>query len=416
MRLRSRLAIAFALVALVTAGLIVLATPTIVGRGFARLEADAVDTGSGIGTGPGMGAGQGAGRGAGQGMGQGAGNGPGPMAGLHAQQVQEETTLTLVALALVAAAGASLLGVFLAGRIVRPLDTLESAAAAVAHGDLTRRSGLGDRADELGSLGRSFDAMTDELAAAEDARRRFFADAAHELKTPLSVIDATTSALLDGVYEREDRHLLTIRDQSHLLGRIVDDLRTVSLAETQALPLRLEPVALDGLIRASVGEMTIRAESAGVRLRADDLPAIVVTADRDRLRQVLAALLDNALRHTPSGGEIFVRAAVAGDAGHAGAVRVDVADTGPGVDPADLPHLFDRFYQADPARDRTTGTSGLGLAVVRALVLAHGGRVGAENTPGGGARFWFELPAAGPDTTTPETAVHPRPIGSEVTT
>jgi two-component system sensor histidine kinase BaeS len=369
MTLRARLAIAFALVALLTAGLIALAAPTIIGRGFAEL------TGDTAGAGP-----------SGSGTGAGSGRGPGPMAGIHAGQVQQETTVAVLVVAVVAAAGATILGLFLAGRIVRPLVSLESAADAVAHGDLGRRSGLADRTDELGALGRSFDAMTADLARAEAARQRFFADAAHELKTPLSVIDATTAAILDGVYQHDDRHLRTIRDQSRLLGRIVDDLRTISLAETAALPLERGPVALDGLVGAALDDVAIRAESDGIALRAAPSP-LVVTADRDRLRQVLGALLDNALRHTPPGGTVTVEVTAG-----AGVVRVGVRDTGPGVAPDDLPHLFDRFYQADPARDRATGTSGLGLAVVRALVLAHGGRVGAENAEGGGARFWFELP------------------------
>ena len=400
MTMRGRLALAFAAVALVTAGLVILATPTVVGRGIARMVAEAAGVPAEVG------AGQGAGPGAGQGMGQGAG--PGPMAGMHAGQIEQETILTLAAVALIAAAGASVLGVLLARHITRPLESLETAAAAVSHGDLARRSGLAERTDEIGSLGRSFDAMTTDLARAEVARRRFFADAAHELKTPLSVIDATTAALIDGVYDHDERHLRTIRDQSHLLGRIVDDLRTVSLAESAGLPLRREPVALDGLLRSVVDDHASRAAAAGVALHAGTFPAVVVQADRDRLRQVLAALLDNALRHTPAGGEIVIEASV-----DAGVVRVGVRDTGPGIAPDDLPHLFERFYQADPARDRTTGTSGLGLAVVRALVLAHGGHVGVENVGAAGARFWFDLPidAEGPRRA---PAVVPSPVAHEV--
>ncbi len=391
MSLRGRFALAFATVALLTAGLIALAVPPIVGRGFAQM----MDSGD-VGMGPGMA--------------RGAGNGPGPMAGTHARQVEQETTVWLIGIALAAAGGASLLGVVLANRIARPLVTLESAAAAVAHGDLERRSGLAERPDEIGSLGRSFDAMAEELSAAEDARQRFFADAAHELKTPLSVIDATTSALLDGVYEHDDRHLATIREQSHLLGRIVDDLRTVSLAETSALPLRREPVALADLIRSSIADLAIRAEAKGVSLTAEGVSAVTVTADPDRVRQILAALLDNAIRHAPGGGRVTVSSGAPDPA----FARVSVGDTGPGVAPWDLPHVFDRFYQADTARDRATGTSGLGLAVVRALALAHGGRVGVENIDGGGARFWFELPTAQVGAARPMTNTQPT-ITPEVT-
>lgn len=373
MSLRLRLAAAFALVALVTAAAVALATPIIVGRGFARLEA-AGETQAGSGP----------------------GRGPGPMNGIHAEQIQQETTLTIVAVALAAAGAASLLGVALAGRVARPLGQLEGAASAVARGDLTRRSGLADRGDEIGSLGRSFDAMADELARSETARRRFFQDVVHELKTPLAVIDATTTAVLDGVYAHDDRHLATIRDQSRLLARIVDDLRTISLAKTGVLPLAIEPVAVDPLLADTAGSAAARAAAAGVRIEVAARPGLVVRADRDRLGQVLAALLDNALRHSRPGGAIILEAGEGGQSSQEGRrVRLAVRDEGPGIAAEDLPHLFERFYQADPARDRAAGASGLGLAIARAVVDAHGGSIGAENAVGGGARFWVDLdPAA----------------------
>jgi two-component system, OmpR family, sensor histidine kinase BaeS len=367
--LRLRLAAAFALVALITAAAVALATPVIVGRGFAQIETGATP-----------------------GPGQGSGRGPGPLAGIHAQQIQQETTVTLIAIAIAAAAGASLLGLLLARRIAEPLDRLGVAAAAVAHGELGRRSGLGDRSDEIGSLGRSFDAMADDLERAEAARRRFFQDVVHELKTPLAVIDATTMAVLDGVYDHDDRHLLTIRDQSRLLARIVDDLRTIGLAESGDLPLRVSTIALDDLAGGSVRAFTARAAAAGIAVGLQVPSGLVVRGDVDRLSQALGALLDNAIRHTPDGGSVSVEGGRVGSR-----VRLAVRDTGPGIAPEDLPHLFDRFYQADPARDRSAGTTGLGLAIVRALVSAHGGTTGAENLAGGGgARFWMDLDPAGP--------------------
>ena len=131
---------------------------------------------------------------------------------------------------------------FIARRVAKPLERLEAAAAAVAQGDLAARSGLADRGDEIGSLGRSFDAMAADLERGEASRRRFFQDAAHEMKTPLAVIEATAAAVMDGVYDHDDRHLVTIREQARLLGRVVDDLRTISLADAGALPLSLGAV------------------------------------------------------------------------------------------------------------------------------------------------------------------------------
>ena len=366
MTLRSRLAAAFALVALLTAVAVAISAPAIVGRGFARMQAEGASPG------------------------QGRGQGSGPMAGQHLEQIQQETIVTLVIVAALAVGAASLLGLGIASRTVRPLARLESTAAAVAGGDLSARSGLGDRSDEIGSLGRSFDAMAADLGAAEDARRRLFQDAAHELKTPLAVIEATTTAVLDGVYAHEDRHLETVRDQARLLSRIVDDLRTVSLAEAGALPLHRRAVEVAPLLASVARDLEARATGAGVSIAAGPADGLAVDADPDRVRQIVLALADNAIRHTPAAGR--VRLDARREAG--GQVTIAVVDTGGGIAPADLPHVFDRFYQADPARDRATATSGLGLAIVRALVEAHGGRVRAANEPGGGARFEVDLPGA----------------------
>jgi two-component system sensor histidine kinase BaeS len=366
MSLRVRLAAAFALVAIVTAVAVAITAPTIVGRGFAAMQGEIDPAGNGRG------------------------QGRGPLAGQHAQQIQQETTITLIAVAALAAGGASLLGFWLAGRLVRPLTRLQRAAGALAGGRLDARSGLEGRTDEIGSLGRSFDTMAAELEAAEGARRRFLQDAAHELKTPLAVIDATTSAVIDGVYTHEDRHLETIRDQARLLARIVDDLRTISLADAGALPLKREPVPVGTLLATVARDMASRATGRGVSLETVEPADLTVSADPDRLRQAIGALVDNAIRHTPSGGWIRLEGRAEGGS----LVVLAVVDSGPGIAAGDLPHVFERFYQADPARDRATGTSGLGLAIVRAVAEQHGGRVTATNEPGAGARFEVELPAA----------------------
>ncbi len=390
MSLRFRLALAFAAVALATGIAVAVAAPFVIGRGFARLESDGAAAQA---TSP-----------PGQGPRQAAGGPPvgyGPAA--RAAQVQQDTTVTVIVVALGAAIVASLAGIAVAGRIVRPLRSLEDAASAVASGDLGRRSGVAERDDEVGSLGRSFDGMAAELQRSDDARRRLLQDAAHELRTPLAVIDATASAIADGVYAPDERHLATIRDQSRLLARIVDDLRTIGLAEGGRLSLHRQHVRVDHLVTSVADAFQARAAAAGVGLSVAPLPVAAIDGDRDRLRQVLGALLDNALRHTPSGGQVHVSAGVRPEAD--GNVRIEVADTGPGIAPQDVPRLFDRFYQADRARDRSTGTSGLGLAIVRAIVEAHGGTVGAANRADGplgrgaatgasGAVFWIEIPPA----------------------
>ena len=373
MSLRARLALALAIAAIGTAGAIALATPLVVNRGFASLDFVA-------GTTPGGG------------PGQGQGQGPGPAAGQgqRIDDIRESMILTIVIVAGVAAVVASLGGLWAAGRLTRPIRRLEDAAAAVAGGDLARRSGLATRDDELGDLGRSFDGMAAALERADDDRRRFMQDAVHELRTPLAVVEATTSAVLDGVYAHEDEHLLTIRDQARLMSRIVDDLRTINLAEGGRLALRPERVPVAAVLREAARAVEARAAAAAqtVRVEAPE-PDVAVLADRDRVLQVLAALLDNALRHVPDGGLLVL----AGRPGEAhGTARLEVRDDGPGIPAEDLPHVFERLYQADPARDRRTGSSGLGLAIVRALVEAQGGRVGAGTASEGGALLWLELP------------------------
>ena len=380
MSLRARLALALAVVAIGTAGAIALLTPYIINRGFASIDTGSVAT-PGAGQGPGQGAGQGAGTGPGAGQGQ----------GQHLADVRETMILTIVLVAGAAALVASLGGIWAAGRLTRPIRRLEQAAAAVAAGNLAGRSGLADRSDELGDLGRSFDGMAAALERGEEDRRRFMQDAVHELRTPLAVVEATTSAVLDGVYTHDDEHLRTIRDQARLLTRIVEDLRTISLAEGGRLDLHAERVEVAGVLADAARDVEARAGEAGRAISVESpLADLVVVADRDRVRQVLAALLDNALRHTPPGGGVVL----AGRAVAAGVVRIEVRDTGPGIAAEDLPHVFDRLYQADPARDRRTGSSGLGLSIVRALVEAQGGRVGAGTAPEGGALVWMELPRA----------------------
>jgi two-component system, OmpR family, sensor histidine kinase BaeS len=418
MSLRWRIALGFALVALATAAVIALATPPIITQGFSDFDRDsdsdvtaanqvATPTGDNESddqtnrpstpiTSPVTAATQQsalAGRSAEPGE-------PAPVPPSNNGQAQQTTILRLTLTAILAALAASLFGLFGASRLVRPLTRLEQAAAAVAHGDLGRRSGLADRSDEFGQLGRTFDSMAGELQASEENRRRFLQDAAHELKTPLAVIEATSSAILDGVYTPERRHIETIRDQSRVLARIVDDLRTISLAEGGHLPLERSPLDIRAVLNSVAAGFEARAASNSIGISVEAPEGLVVDADPDRLRQAIGALVDNALRHTPEDGSVRVVAvgptpgtAVTGRAGASKpVVRLAVEDTGPGIPADSLPRIFERFYQTDSSRSRGTGTSGLGLSIVRALAEAHGGRAGAENRAEGGARIWIELP------------------------
>ncbi len=254
MSLRLRLAIIFAFVAIVTASAIAVVTPGIVDHGFQQLRSESEARGAG----------------GGQGLGQ--AENPGPREGRGPGRAEQDTTLAIMFVAVVAAAGASVLGFLVAGRLVAPLGRLREAAVGVAAGDLGRRSGVRHRNDEIGDLARSFDAMAEALDRSDIARRRMFQDAAHELKTPLTVIDATTNAILDGVYEHDDRHLETIRQQSHLLARTVDDLRTVSLAESGQMPLTPATLDVAEILGGVVAGFEAPATLAGVKLTTDTDP------------------------------------------------------------------------------------------------------------------------------------------------
>ena len=416
MSLRWRIALGFALVALATAAVIALATPTIVQQGFSDLDTDADsgmpaaavpaqssaielenETGDGATTAaPSTAAAAAAATAA-------TTNAPAAAAttAITSGQAEQTTILRLLLAAAAAAAVASLIGLWAAGRLVRPLTRLEQAAAGVARGDLGQRSGLAERSDEFGQLGRTFDSMAGQLQLAEETRRRFLQDSAHELKTPLAVIEATSSAMIDGVYTPERRHLETIRDQSRILARIVDDLRTISLAEGGHLPLQRRPLDVRAVLDSVAAGFEARAVSGSIKLTIEGPSGLIVEADPERVRQVVGALVDNALRHTPAGGSVRLVALASKAVGPAVAgkiaptrpvVRIAVEDSGPGIPVDALGSIFERFYQADPSRSRGTGTSGLGLSIVKALAEAHGGRAGAENREEGGARLWIELP------------------------
>ena len=390
--LGARLALAFAAVAIGTAVAVAIAAPPIVGRGFAAMQAAQASGAPPAGSGPGHGQGQGAGQGPGAGQGQGAGLGIGQ--GTYLAQAQQETTTTIIVVAVLAAAVASVLGVLMARRLAKPLQRLEATAAAVADGDLAARSGLSDRADEIGSLGRSFDAMAADLERNDASRRRFFQDAAHEMKTPLAVIEATAAAVMDGVYEHDDRHLETIRSQARLLGRVVDDLRTISLAEAGALPLRLETVPL-GEVLSSIGTaFAARAEAAGVTLSTGlpETQPLVVAADRERLGQAIAALVDNAIRFAPAGGHVRLRA------GSRPGRRTSPGSRSSTMARASRRRTWRRSSTASTRRTRagTEARAPRGWASrSRAPSSRPTGEARASRTrPEGGARFWIDLPLA----------------------
>ena len=291
----------------------------------------------------------------------------------------------------VGAAGlvAVLLTSLLSQRILGPVEALTAAARQMEKGDLSQRVEVRSQ-DEIGELAHAFNAMADGLARTEQLRRRMVSDVAHELRTPLTNIRGHLEAVRDGVLAPSPELVGSLYEEAVLLGRLVDDLQELALAEAGELRLARQPVGLGEIVEQALGAFQPQASAKRQVMRADlppDLPP--VSADAQRVGQVLRNLLQNAVTYTPAEGEIIVSARAVG-----AEVEVSVRDTGIGIAPEHLDQIFERFYRPDPARARSTGGAGLGLSIVRQLVEAHGGRVWAQSQVGKGSAFTFTLPVA----------------------
>lgn len=296
---------------------------------------------------------------------------------------------TLTIAGLIAGAAGILLVVLLSRRMLASIGSLTAAARGLGNGDMSSRAAVKGN-DEIAELGRTFNSMADALEESERQRRAMMSDVAHELRTPLSNIQGHIEAMQDGLMEADTATLDTVHRQALYLNHLVDDLRLLAAAEARELPLEREPTPVKEIVDRVVASFKPSAEAASVRLEAeidDGLPSLHL--DRVRMEQVVANLVDNAIRHTPSGGTVVVAATTEEDS-----VRVEVADTGQGIPTDALPHVFDRLYRVDPSRERGTGGSGLGLTIARQLVEAHGGTIWAESEEGSGSRFGFDLPLA----------------------
>jgi signal transduction histidine kinase len=270
-------------------------------------------------------------------------------------------------------------------RMTAPIDDLAAAAERIERGDYSMR------VEERGShpmqgLVRAFNQMSGRLQSLDQGRRTFLADVAHELRTPLSVITGQLEAIEDGVYPADAEHLEPIREQIKTLEKLIDDMRTVALAEAGGLTLTLAPTDLADLLTDQLAAFSAQAGAAGVTL-VSQIPAGLprATADEQRVRQVVANLLANALRHTPAGGRVTVDSRASADGA---ALIVDVADTGTGIDPALLPRVFDRFVKGEGSAG-----SGLGLAICRDIIKAHGGSITITSEPSRGTTVTFTLQA-----------------------
>jgi signal transduction histidine kinase len=280
---------------------------------------------------------------------------------------------------------ASVVGNFTFRRFGRPMTQIFLAIDSIAEGDLSVRVPE-HYPRQFGQLARRFNYMVSELERAEEQRRNLTADIAHELRTPLHIIQGNLEGMIDGVYEPTPENINNTLDETKLLARLVNDLQTLSLAEAGQLPLHPTRFLLADLIQDLTTSFSSQAASLGIDLKISiSNPTHELTADYDRLNQVLSNLISNALRHTPQGGSISLTAESIENG-----IRIQVIDTGEGIATEDLPFIFDRFWRGDKSRTGRVN-SGLGLAIAKQLIQAHGGDISVESELGKGTKFIIEL-------------------------
>jgi signal transduction histidine kinase len=298
----------------------------------------------------------------------------------------KSVTTVVVAAVVVAAVASVLLAIFMARMLARPLAEVGAAARRIAEGDYAARVPR-EGPDELASLADSFNQMAASLERQEAMRRDFIANAAHELRTPLTNLQGYLEALRDGVITADRSTYESLWEEAERLVRLSHSLDALAEGDAATTPRRLEEIDLVAAVRVALDLAQPILERARLHLVVDLPGPLPARANPDALAQVLANLFSNAARYTPAGGTVTVRA----ERG-ASDLLVSISNTGDGIPPADLERVFERFYRVEKSRDRARGGAGIGLAIVKQLVEAGGGRVGAESREGQ-TRFWFSLPA-----------------------
>jgi signal transduction histidine kinase len=280
------------------------------------------------------------------------------------------------------------IGLLLMRRMINPLSEVMAAAQAVSQGDLTARVPVHTQNDDLSALSDHFNRMADELERSDKQRRNLFADIAHELRTPITILRGRLEGILDGVYPPDEANIAPALEETYLLERLVEDLRLLALAEANQLRYEMKPIRLNELVETILGLFTAQADEKEIKLllKAEpDIPEVMV--DPQRFQQVIGNLIDNALRYTPEGSTIELNIKKVDQN-----IELSVADEGQGIPEEELKHIFDRFWRGEKSRARSTGGAGLGLSIARRLVEAHGGRIWARNRSPRGFEVIISLP------------------------
>jgi len=319
-----------------------------------------------------------------------------PMLDVAEQDFLSRVNNSLWIAGLISAAVALLVGLVLTRQITRPIRALTIGARQIAKGDFGYRVKVQSK-DELGHMAQSFNSMAISLDDSQRARQRLTADIAHELRTPLTVIEGTVEGILDGVFKSDKEHLGTVKEQTTLLTRLIGDLRDLSLVESGQLKLNLAPTDVVELVRRKLSQVELNAREKNISLNLEAAGSIPqVKADPDRMEQVMANLIHNAMRHSSTGGNVTVSIyMVDNDREHqvmSPSVVITVTDAGEGIAPEHLQHVFERFYRAKDSRARSEGGTGLGLSIVKQMIKAHGGHVWVNSELGKGSSFSVSLP------------------------
>jgi heavy metal sensor kinase len=314
--------------------------------------------------------------------------------GLSKEEVQSTLNELLVIIAVaypVALIVAALGGVFLAGRALSPIDRLTRVARRISAEDLSQRLDMRLPDDEVGRLASTFDEMIARLDEAFRRQRQFTADASHELRTPLTAIKGQTEVALQRDRDADTyREVLSkVNGEVDRMIRLVGSLLTLARADAQQIPVGRESMNLVEVVTDAVEQVRPAASGKGISLNVESNSEVRLKADQDLILQLMLNLLDNSVKYTPSGGAIEISLRAAG-----GQAEVSVSDTGPGIPPEHLPHIFDRFYRVDKARTRAEGGAGLGLSISRWIAEAHGGTLRVESARGQGSKFTLSLPVS----------------------